>query len=105
MQSHINIKMQFKCIIGILKFERKKKQKVCIYLTAKANDFLDYAKVSKRIKKYYKKEQFLTLEESLEFVCAKLHRKFPQIYYIKIKTYKPKIIKNARVGVKLKKFY
>ncbi|EAI5683648.1 dihydroneopterin aldolase, partial [Campylobacter coli] len=23
MQSHINIKMQFKCIIGILKFERK----------------------------------------------------------------------------------
>ncbi|EAC2147143.1 dihydroneopterin aldolase, partial [Campylobacter coli] len=52
MQSHINIKMQFKCIIGILKFERKKKQKVCIYLTAKANDFLDYAKVSKRIKKY-----------------------------------------------------
>ncbi|EAI9012029.1 dihydroneopterin aldolase, partial [Campylobacter coli] len=27
MQSHINIKMQFKCIIGILKFERKKKQK------------------------------------------------------------------------------
>ncbi|EBF5968435.1 dihydroneopterin aldolase, partial [Campylobacter coli] len=22
MQSHINIKMQFKCIIGILKFER-----------------------------------------------------------------------------------
>ncbi|EAH6182712.1 dihydroneopterin aldolase, partial [Campylobacter coli] len=25
MQSHINIKMQFKCIIGILKFERKKK--------------------------------------------------------------------------------
>ncbi len=39
MQSHINIKMQFKCIIGILKFERKKKQKVCIYLTTKANDF------------------------------------------------------------------
>ncbi|EAH5995899.1 dihydroneopterin aldolase, partial [Campylobacter coli] len=30
---------------------------------------------------------------------------FPQIYYIKIKTYKPEIIKNARVGVKLKKFY
>ncbi|HEB7548783.1 TPA: dihydroneopterin aldolase, partial [Campylobacter coli] len=26
MQSYINIKMQFKCIIGILKFERKKKQ-------------------------------------------------------------------------------
>ncbi|HIC9364646.1 TPA: dihydroneopterin aldolase, partial [Campylobacter coli] len=27
------------------------------------------------------------------------------IYYIKIKTYKPEIIKNARVGVKLKKIY
>ncbi|ECR6749753.1 dihydroneopterin aldolase, partial [Campylobacter coli] len=53
MQSYINIKMQFKCIIGILKFERKKKQKVCVHLKAKANDFLDYAKVSKKIKKYY----------------------------------------------------
>lgn len=59
MQSHINIKMQFKCIIGILKFERKKKQKVCIYLTAKANDFLDYAKVSKKIKNTIKKNNFL----------------------------------------------
>lgn len=56
-----------------------------------------------KIKKYYKKEQFLTLEESLEFVCAKLHRKI-SCYYIKIKTYKPEIIKNARVGVKLKNF-
>ncbi len=105
MQSYINIKMQFKCIIGILKFERKKKQKVCVHLKAKANDFLDYAKVSKKIKKYYKKEQFLTLEESLEFVCAKLHKKFPQIYYIKISTYKPEIIKITRVGVKLNIFY
>ncbi|EOH0426173.1 dihydroneopterin aldolase, partial [Campylobacter jejuni] len=27
MQSHIKIKFHFKCIIGILDFERKKKQK------------------------------------------------------------------------------
>ncbi|ELU1712602.1 dihydroneopterin aldolase, partial [Campylobacter jejuni] len=28
MQSHIKIKFHFKCIIGILDFERKKKQKI-----------------------------------------------------------------------------
>lgn len=105
MQSHIKIKLHFKCIIGILDFERKKKQKICIKLQAKATEFLDYAKVSKKIKKYYKQKKFFTLEDSLEFVCQKLKDKFPQISYIKITTYKPKIIKNAKVGVSLKKFY
>ncbi|TKX32606.1 dihydroneopterin aldolase [Campylobacter aviculae] len=105
MQSYINIKIHFKCIIGVLNFERKKKQKVCVKFKAKADDFLDYAKVSKKIKKYYKKKKFFTIEESLDFICAKLHTKFPQIYYIKIATFKPKIIKNAKVGVKLKKRY
>ncbi|EOH2343586.1 dihydroneopterin aldolase, partial [Campylobacter jejuni] len=35
MQSHIKIKFRFKCIIGILDFERKKKQKIIIKLKAK----------------------------------------------------------------------
>ncbi|MBZ7941839.1 dihydroneopterin aldolase [Campylobacter molothri] len=105
MQSHISIKIHFKCIIGILNFERKKKQKICVKLKAKANDFLDYARVSKKIKKIYKKEKFFTLEESVDFVCEKLHSKFPQIIYLKIATFKPKIIKNSIVGVKLKKRY
>ncbi|MCW1562573.1 dihydroneopterin aldolase, partial [Campylobacter jejuni] len=34
MQSHI-IKFHFKCIIGILDFERRKKQKIIIKLKAK----------------------------------------------------------------------
>lgn len=55
MQSHIKIKFHFKCIIGILDFERKK-QKIIIKLKAKANEFLNYAEVITKIKTWYKKK-------------------------------------------------
>lgn len=105
MQSHIIIKAKFRCIIGVLAFERKKKQKICIHLKAGANEFLDYALCLKKIKKYYKKKQFYTLEEGLEYVCKKLKKNFPQIFYITISSHKIQIIKNATVGVSLKKKY
>ncbi|EAI0374164.1 dihydroneopterin aldolase, partial [Campylobacter jejuni] len=56
MQSHIKIKFHFKCIIGILDFERRKKQKIIIKLKAKANEFLNYAEVITKIKTWYQKE-------------------------------------------------
>lgn len=105
MQSHIKIKFHFKCIIGILDFERKKKQKIIIKLKAKANGFLDYAEVITKIKKWYKKEKFYTLEESLDFVGFSLKKDFSDLSHLNIKIFKPHIIKNARVGVKLKKKY
>lgn len=103
MQSHIKIELKFKCIIGILDFERKKKQKIIVKIKAKSNEFLDYAKVSKFVKKYYKKEKFYTLEESLEFISLKLKENFPSLIFIKISTFKPKIIKKTKVGVSFKK--
>ncbi|MDO4674085.1 dihydroneopterin aldolase [Campylobacter sp.] len=105
MQSHIKIKLKFKCIIGILDFERKKKQTVIVKIKAKANDFLDYAKVAKRVKKIYKKHKFQTIEESLRSSSQKLKQHFPQIYYLKITTLKPQIIKNAEVGASVKNFF
>ncbi|MCX2683485.1 dihydroneopterin aldolase [Campylobacter sp. MIT 21-1685] len=105
MQSHISAKIKFRCIIGILRFERKKKQKICIHFKAGANEFLDYAQCIKKIKKYYKTKQFHTLEESLEYTCKKLKKHFPQIFYITVSIYKTQIIKNARVGVSLEKKY
>ena len=99
MQSHIKIKLKFKCIIGILDFEREKKQKVIVKIKAKADEFLDYAKVTRVVKIDYKKQKFQTIEESLEFISLNLKKIFPQISYLKITTFKPKILKNAKVGV------
>lgn len=105
MQSYIKIKIHFNCIIGILDFERVEKQKLIVKVKAKASEFLDYAKLSKFIKKSYKKEKFYTLEESLEFISLNAKQKFPSLEYIKINSFKPKILKKTKVGVSLEKFY
>ncbi|EAI9553008.1 dihydroneopterin aldolase, partial [Campylobacter jejuni] len=46
-----------------------------------------------------------TLEESLDFVSLNLKKDFPNLTNLNIKIFKPHIIKNATVGVKLKKKY
>lgn len=101
----INIKTEFKCIIGVLAFERKKKQKVIVKLKAKSHEFLDYSILTKKIKKYYKKNKFYTIEESLEFISAKLKEKIPALIFLKISVFKPKIIKKTKAGVIFKKKY
>ncbi len=103
MQSHIKIKLKFKCIIGILPFERKKKQRVIIKLCAKAESFLDYAKVCELVKKSYKEQEFKLLEDSLNYLFTALKAEFKNITKLKITATKPDIIKNARVSVSLKK--
>ena len=105
MQSNIKIKSKFKCIIGLLNFERKKKQKIIIKIKAKSDDFLDYAKLEKKVKKIYKKNKFFTIEDSLEFTSKELKNKFENLKYIKISVFKPNIIRNAKVGASVKKYY
>lgn len=105
MQSNIKVKFHFKCIIGILDFERKQKQKIIIKAKVRSYEFLNYADLICIIKKYYKKQKFYTLEESLEFTCSKLKEDFPSLNYIKLQIYKPKIIKNAKVGIEIEKIY
>lgn len=65
MQSHIKIKFRFQCIIGILDFERKKKQTIIIKLKAKSDEFLNYSEIITKIKTYYKKENFILLKNLL----------------------------------------
>lgn len=103
MSSHIKIKIEFKCIIGILEFERKKKQRIIVKIRAKSDEFLDYAQILKLTKKHYKKQKFHTLEESLESTSLRLKENFPSLDFIKISAFKPEIIKNAEVGASLKK--
>ena len=94
--------LTFKAIIGILDFERVKKQRVIINLTATyeyKNDFIDYVKIKDLIKKSIKKKKFLLLEDALNYLSKKIKKEFPQIQTLYIKISKPDILIDCQVSI------
>ena len=57
--------LTFKCIVGILDFERKKRQRVIVNLSFdyefKDGSFIDYAEVSELVKRTMKDKKFKLL--------------------------------------------
>lgn len=102
-QLTIEIKdLTFNCIIGILDFERIKKQKVVInisfeYLYSK-DYFIDYSIVSKLVKTIMKKKKFELLEDAIVHIEAKLYKLY-KINNLKIKISKPDILKDCIVSL------
>lgn len=98
--------LEFKCIIGILKEERVKKQRVLIDVSfdytydKKERDFVDYAEVAKTIEKIMKKEKFFLIEEALLKLKKDLKEKF-FIENLSLNITKPDILHNCRVSVAL----
>jgi 7,8-dihydroneopterin aldolase/epimerase/oxygenase len=92
--------LTFKCIIGILDFERIKKQKVIINTSFEydfINDiFIDYAEVSSLLKSTMKERKFLLLEDAILYIENLLLNKY-QIRNLQIKISKPDILKNCIV--------
>jgi dihydroneopterin aldolase len=94
--------LTFKCIIGILDFERIKKQRVIINSSFeyefKKDFFIDYAEVSALIKTTIKKEKFLLLEDAILHLETLLTDKY-KIKNLKIKISKPDILKDCIVSI------
>ena len=94
--------LTFKCIIGILDFERIKKQKVIINLSFEyefsKNSFINYAEVSELLEKTMKKEKFLLLEDAIVYIENLLNTSY-NINNLKIKISKPNIFKNCVVSL------
>ena len=92
----------FKCIIGILDFERVKKQKVIINLSFEyefSKDlFIDYSEISNLIKSTMKKEKFLLLEDAILYLESLLNNNY-KITNLYIKISKPTILKNCMVSL------
>ena len=92
----------FKCIIGILDFERVKKQKVIINLSFEyefSKDlFIDYSEISNLIKSTMKKEKFLLLEDAILYLESLLNNNY-KITNLYIKISKPTILKNCIVSL------
>lgn len=101
MKIHIN-DLNFKCIIGILDFERIKKQKVIINLSFEyefsKDKFINYAEVSNLIETTMKKEKFLLLEDAILHIENLLNSTY-NISNLYIKISKPNILTNCIVSL------
>jgi 7,8-dihydroneopterin aldolase/epimerase/oxygenase len=101
MTVHIE-ELTFKCIIGILDFERIKKQKIIIDMSFEYDYsngiFIDYSEVSNLIKSTMKKEKFELIEEAIIFIEALLYKMY-KINNLKIKISKPTILKDCIVSL------
>jgi len=94
--------LRFKCIIGILDFERVKKQKVIINISFeydfKNNSFIDYKEVTNLVKKAMKKAKFELLENAIIHLEKLLYEAY-EIKNLKIKISKPNILKKCIVSL------
>ncbi len=94
--------LYFKCIIGILPFERESKQSVIINLSFKYkfkdNIFINYADLVDYLEDTMKNEKFLLIEDALLFMKKDLQFKY-NIKKLKLSIAKPNIIKNCNVSV------
>ena len=94
--------LTFKAIIGILDFERIKKQKIIINLSFEYNfsndNFINYAQVANLVEKTIKKEKFLLLEDAILHLETLLNKTY-NITNLKIKISKPNILKNCIVSL------
>jgi 7,8-dihydroneopterin aldolase/epimerase/oxygenase len=92
--------LTFKCIIGILDFERIKKQRVIINTSFEyeftKDSFIDYSEVSTLIKTIMKKKNFFLLEDAILHLEELLTNKYP-IKNLHIKISKPDILKDCIV--------
>ena len=94
--------LNFKCIIGILPFERKKKQRVNIDISFKYDykdsKFIDYSQVVELVEKHMKKEKFELIEEAIISIKKQLIKKY-KITKLIITITKPDILPNCEVSV------
>lgn len=94
--------LTFKCIIGILDFERIKKQKVVINISFEyefsKDIFIDYSEISSLVKSTMKQQKFLLLEDAILYIETLLQNNY-KISYLKIKISKPNILKNCIVSL------
>lgn len=94
--------LKFKCIVGILDFERKKPQDVIVNVIINydyTDEYIDYSKVVNIIKKNMKKKKYLLLEDALEGLRKKIFKNFPLIETLELKLTKPSILPDCRVSL------
>ncbi len=95
--------LDFKCIIGVLDFERKNTQRVIVNITLKYNftnnSYLDYSQIVTVVKKHMIDNKFTLLEEALESLSELLFDNFCTIKTLTLTISKPDILHDCTVSV------
>jgi len=100
--------LTFKCIIGLLDFERHNPQDVIINLELEydyTDEFINYADVVTLIETNLQEKKHELLETALSELFNLITQKFPLTKQLKIKISKPDILPNCRVSVSNIKIY
>ena len=96
--------LTFKCIVGILDFERKKRQRVIVNLSCdyefKDGSFIDYAEVSELVKRTMKDKKFKLLEDAVKTLSELIKNKY-EVENLQLKISKPNILKDCVVSLSL----
>ena len=94
--------LRFRCIIGILDFERKNEQDVIVNLEIDydfVSTFINYADVVELIKSTMKTNKFLLIEDALQTLSQNLKNNFSAIKSLNLKITKPSILSDCSVSV------
>jgi len=97
--------LKFKCIIGILDFERTTPQDVILSITIEyqfQKDFINYADVVQTVKSSMIDNKFFLIEDALNNLEKILLNKFSLIDNLSIKITKPSILSDCKVSVSSK---
>ena len=100
--------LRFKCIIGLLDFERHNPQEVIINLELDydyKDIFINYAEVSALIEAHLQEKKYELLEDALDNLFNLISQNFPLSKKLHIKITKPHILPNCRVSVSNIKVY
>lgn len=100
--------LRFKCIIGLLEFERHIPQEVIITLELDydyTNTFINYAELAKLIETDLLEKKYELLETALNELFNTISTQYSAIKRLFIKISKPDILPNCRVSVSNVKNY
>ena len=100
--------LEISAIIGILDFERIKKQTVIVDVrinyTYQENQFINYAEVISIIETMIISKKYKLLEDAVLDIQEKIVTRYAQINTFHLKISKPNIIKNANVALSVEYF-
>lgn len=100
--------LKFKCIIGLLDFERHNPQELIINLKLDydyEDEFINYADLATLIEQHLQEKKYELLETALNKLFNLISHKFPLTKTLEIKISKPDILPNCRVCVSNIKIY
>ena len=95
--------LTFKCIIGLLDFERTNEQRVIVNLKLnyvyKKDNYINYVTICEIIKKTLIDEKFELLEDALLCVKENIFKEYQEIEHLELKISKPDILKDCIVSL------